>query len=378
MPAEAPAQPSIPGLLLFFLRLGFTAFGGPAAHIARMEELVVRERGWISRERFLDLLGAANLLPGPSSTEVAIFIGRELGGAAGLVAAGVGFISPGVLLTLAAAWAYARFGALPALGGVLYGVKPVIVAVVAQAIVKLGRTALKTWLLGLCGAAAAAAAALGVEPVVALIGAGAICAAARGIVSRGGAAGLLPALPAAALAAGAKPGLLSIFGVFFKTSAALFGSGYVLLSFLRADLVEHRAWITEAQLLDAVAVGQVTPGPVFSTATFIGYLVAGPGGAAAATLGIFAPAFLLVAASSPLVARARRSPALGAFLDGVNVAALGLMALVTFQIGRAAVVDVPTAALAAVAAVLLLRFRVSSLPVILGGALIGALLALRG
>jgi chromate transporter len=371
-------MPSVLGIFVFFLRLGGTAFGGPAAHIARMEELVVRDRGWVGRERFLDLLGAANLLPGPSSTELAIFLGRELGGAAGLVAAGAGFILPGVLLTLAAAWAYARWGALPALGGVLYGVKPVIVAVVAQALVRLGRSALKTRLLALVGAAAAGGAALGVEPVAALLGAGALCAAARAIGSRERAAAFAPALPAAAAAAGAKPGLFAIFGVFFKTSAALFGSGYVLLAFLRADLVERRAWITEAQLIDAVAVGQVTPGPVFSTATFLGYLVAGAGGAAAATLGIFAPAFLLVAVSSPLVARARRSPAIGAFLDGVNVAALGLMALVTIQIGRAAVmdahtgrVDIPAAALAVGTAVLLLRFRVGSLPLIAAGALIG-------
>jgi chromate transporter len=354
---------SLREVALFFLRLGFTAFGGPAAHIAMMEQVVVRERSWLTREKFLDLLGAANLIPGPSSTELAIYIGYEQAGPPGLLAAGVCFILPAATITLAIAWAYVRLGRLPQAAGILYGVKPVIIAVVVQALWGLSRTAIKSRVLAVVGMAALVLALLRVNQLGLLVGAGLLMMAVR----------LGSTAPRGTLAV-APP--LSIFLVFAKVGSILFGSGYVLLAFLREDLVARLHWLTEGQLIDAVAVGQFTPGPVFTTATFIGYLLSGFPGAVAATVGIFAPAFVLVAISGFIVPRLRRSPAAGTFLDGVNVASLALMAAVTWDLGRAAVIDVPTALLALLSAVLLLRWRLNSAWLVLGGGLAG--LALKG
>lgn len=372
-------------LARLFLRLGATAFGGPAAHVALMEEEVVRRRGWLGREEFLDLLGATNLIPGPNSTELAIHIGRRRAGWAGLLVAGVCFILPAALATTALAWGYVRFGSLPRVGPVLAGVKAVIIAVVVQALWSLARTAIRSPVMAGLAAAAAAAGFLGAHELAILLVAGWLAVAMRLVGSRGdgkaagappGAAAVLP-LPflVAGLPAAAPAGLLPLFFTFAKIGSVLFGSGYVLLAFLRADLVERWHWLTEQQLLDAVAAGQITPGPLFSTATFAGYLIAGGAGAAVATLGIFAPAFLFVAISGPLIPWMRRSRAASAFLDGVNAASLALMAVVTWQLGRAAIVDLPTAALALASAVLLVRFRVSSIWLVLGGALVGLLLA---
>jgi chromate transporter len=373
---------------LFFLRLGLTAFGGPAAHIAMMEQVVVRERRWLTRERFLDLLGAANLIPGPSSTELAIYIGYERAGAAGLVAAGVCFILPAALITLGLAWAYVDLGRLPGTAGILYGIKPVIIAVVAQALWSLSRTAVKSRLAAAVGAAALVAALLQLDQLGILAVAGLLSMGLRR-GPRDRVADAAPAQPnpagqpmlisapvttAAAAALAAPAGLVPIFLVFAKIGAVLFGSGYVLLAFLREDLVRRLHWITEAQLLDAIAVGQFTPGPVFTTATFIGYLLSGVPGAVAATAGIFAPAFVLVALSGRLVPRLRRSPSAGAFLDGVNVASLALMAAVGWELGRAALVDVPTALIALASAFLLFRLRVNAAWLVLGGGLAGLLL----
>jgi chromate transporter len=354
------------GLAGLFLRLGATAFGGPAAHVAIMEEEVVRRRAWLSREEFLDLLGATNLIPGPNSTEMAMHVGRQRAGAAGLVVAGVSFILPAALATYAIAWVYVRFGALPSVQHILYGIKPVMIAVVAQALVVLARSAVKSWALGALGAAAVVAAALGIHELAVLFACGVVAAGPR-LVGRP--AVVFP-LGAAAVAAPAA-GLLPIFILFLKIGSVLFGSGYVLLAFLRADLVDRLHWLTEQQLLDAVAAGQITPGPVFSTATFIGYLLSGGPGAIVATLGIFLPAFVFVAASGPLIPRLRRSPIAGAFLDGVNVASLALMGLVAFQLGRSALVDVPTIGLAIASAALLLRFRLSSVWLVAAGAAVG-------
>jgi len=379
LPGGGPSGASVRyrDLAAFFARLGLTAFGGPAVHIALMEATVVRERRWMPRERFLDLLGAANLIPGPSSTELAIYIGYDLGGPVGLLIAGICFILPAALVTLAFAWAYVRFGALPHAAGLLAGMKPVIIAVLLQALFSLAKVAAKTWQLAALGAAAAAAALGGVSQLGILLAAGVLALAARRRApSTGGtAAVLIPAvgIPAAATAALQAPGLVGLFLVFAKTGAFLFGSGYVLLAFLRRDLVDRLHWLTEAQLLDAVAVGQITPGPVFTTATFIGYLLSGVPGAAAATLGIFAPAFVLVAASGFIVPRLRRSAAAGAFLDGVNVAALGLMAAVAWELGRAALIAPWTIAVAAVSGVLLIRFRASPVWLLLAGAALGIL-----
>jgi chromate transporter len=368
-------------LARLFLKLGTIGFGGPAAHVALMEDEVVRRRGWMSRERFLDLLGATNLIPGPNSTEMAIHVGHERAGWRGLLVAGVSFILPAFLIVLACAGAYVRFGTLPAAEGLLRGVKPVIIAIVLQALWGLGRIATRTRLLAGLGLLSLAAAAAGVHELAVIFGAGLLAALVVWARSTGASRGVhgvvvLP-LGAAALAstAGAAPfSLSSLFLVFLKIGSVLFGSGYVLLAFLRADLVVRRAWLTEGQLLDAVAVGQVTPGPVFTTATFVGYLLGGFPGAVAATVGIFLPAFVFVALSGPLVPRIRRSPVAGVFLDGVNVASIALMALVTAQLARAVIVDAWTAALAVVCAVLLLRFRASPAWLVPAGGLLGLVL----
>lgn len=382
-PPDGRPGPSLREVALLFLKLGCTAFGGPAAHVALMEDEVVTRRRWLSRERFLDLLAATNLIPGPNSTEMAMHVGR-LAGRAGLVVAGACFILPAAVLTGLLARAYVTWGKLPETAGVLYGVKPVVMAVVLQALWKLGRDGLKTRFLGGVALAAAAANVLGVQELLVLLAAGVLVAVAR-LCRRKTveppSQGVAPVVvfPWASAAAGggvavASPfGLWPLFWFFLKVGSVLFGSGYVLLAFLRADLVERRGWLTEAQLLDAVAVGQVTPGPVFTTATFIGYVLGGPAGAAVATVGIFLPAFVFVAASGPLVPRLRRSPTAGAFLDGVVVASLALMGVVTWDLGRAALVDVPAAVLAAVSAWLLLGYRVNSAWLVLGGALAGLL-----
>jgi chromate transporter len=380
-PSAAAERPTtLRELAWVFGKLGCTAFGGPAVHIAMMEDEVVRRRRWMTHARFLDLVGASNLIPGPSSTELAIHVGHVRGGWPGLVVAGACFILPAVAIVTAIAWAYVRFGALPAVAGVLYGVKPVIIAVVVQALWNLGRTAVTSFAVGALGLAALAASLAGVHELIVLAAAGAVLAIGRGTVGRtdGQAASWWPAplLGATTTAVATTTfGLWPLFLVFLKVGSVLFGSGYVLIAFLRGDLVLRLHWLTEAQLLDAVAVGQVTPGPVFTTATFIGYVLGGGGGAAVATLGIFVPAFVFVAISGPLVPRIRRSPVAGAVLDGVNVGSLALMAAVTLQLGRTAIVDVPTAVLAAIGAVVLIKYRPSSAWLALGGAVVGAALS---
>jgi len=365
-------------LALLFLRLGATAFGGPAAHIAMMEDEVVRRRKWLTEERFLDLLGATNLIPGPNSTEMAIHIGWERRRWAGLLVAGLAFILPAMLITGALGWAYVRFGSVPAAGWLLYGVKPVILGIVVQAIWGLApKAARTTWLRVLAGVAAALAA-LGVNELAVLFGAGAVSVIAarvpRGERPEGALHPLVPLAPAAAGGVASAITLPSLFWVFLKSGSVLFGSGYVLLAFLRADLVQRLGWLTESQLIDAVAVGQVTPGPVFTTATFIGYVLAGPSGAVVATVGIFLPAFVFVALSGPVVPRLRSSPVAGAFLDGVNVASLALMGVVTMQLAGAALIDVPTVCLAIVSAGLLVRFKLNATWLVGGGAAVGWLM----
>jgi chromate transporter len=363
-----------------FLKLGVVGFGGPAAHVALMEEEVVRRRGWISPQRFLDLLGATNLIPGPNSTELAIHLGHARAGGIGLLVAGTCFIAPAVLIVWACAWAYVRFGALPQAQGLLYGVKPVIIAVVLQALWRLGRAALKTKLLAAVAVTATVLSLVGTNELLVLLAAGASVAAVR-LRPSWPMASALPltfastGAPVFATGAAVPIALGTLFLFFLKVGSVLFGSGYVLLAFLRADLVEHWGWLSEAQLLDAVAIGQVTPGPLFSTATFIGYLLAGTPGAALATLGIFLPAFVFVAASGPLVPRLRASNLAGAFLDGVNAGSLALMAAVTWQLQRAAIVDVPTLLLAAASAILLLGLGVNPTALVAGGAVVGWMLA---
>ena len=386
---EPAASPSLKALALLFLRLGLTAFGGPAAHIALMQAEVVERRKWLTKEEFLDLLGASNLVPGPSSTELAIHIGFRLARWPGLLLAGICFILPAVLIVMGIAWIYRSLAGLPQVTGVLYGVKPVVIAVVLQALWNLGRTALKTRFLAGVGAAAIVIAFLNLSPLLVLFGAGALNGGRQWITSREKAdaapllslLGLIAALVALPLllgrvtAASAALDSKSLFWVFLKFGSIVYGSGYVLLAFLHADLVARLKWLTSTQLLDAVAVGQVTPGPVFTTATFIGFILDGPRGAIIATAGMFLPAFLFVAVSGPLVPRLRKSPLAGAFLDGVNAASLALIAVVTWELGRAALVDGVTIVLALISTLLLFRFRVNSLWLILGGALTGLLLA---
>lgn len=373
-----------------FLRLGATAFGGPAAHVAIMEDEIVRRRAWVTREKFLDLLGAVNLIPGPNSTEMAIHLGYVRAGVAGLILAGVCFILPAVIIVAAIAWAYVSYGRLPQITGILYGVKPVVVAIIAQALWRLGKSALKTPFLAVMAMLAAAASAFGVNELVVLFAGAAVVALVETVIRKRTVVSTfaLPPLPlaqatlattaaATTTAAGVTAaGLWPLFLVFLKIGSVLFGSGYVLLAFLRADLVQRLGWLTEAQLLDATAVGQVTPGPVFTTATFIGYLLAGKAGAIVATVGIFLPAFFFVALSAPFVHRMRQSPTAGAFLDGLNVASLALMAVVTVQLGHAALVDWPTIALAAASLAVLLFTRVNSTWLILIGAAAGWLTTL--
>ena len=362
-------------LAVVFLRLGILGFGGPAAHIAMMRDEVVRRRRWMTDQTFLDLVGATNLIPGPNSTEMAIHIGYARAGWRGLVVAGTCFIVPAMVIVMAFAWAYTRYGTVPAAVWLLYGIKPVIIAVVAQALWSLGRTAVRGWLTAATGVVALGLFFAGVNALLLLAAGGlAVMLVANASKLRGAAAGFVSAAtwtPAAAILTPVPFAFSTLAFVFLKIGSVLYGSGYVLLAFLRADLVLRLGWLTDRQLLDAVAVGQFTPGPVFTTATFIGYLLGGAPGAAVATAAIFLPAFVFVAASHPFIPRLRRSPWAGALLDGVNVTSLALMAGVTWQLGRVAVTDVTTAVLAVVSAGLLIKYRVNSAWLVVAGAAIG-------
>ena len=405
----SPERGSLGEVAGVFFRLGCTAFGGPAAHIAMMRQELVQRRKWVTDERFLDLLGATNLIPGPNSTEMAIHLGFVRAGWAGLVVAGSLFILPAMTLVLALAWGYATYGSLPQAQWLLYGIKPVIIAIVAQALYGLARTALKGPVLIATAVGVLALYVIGVNELALLFGGGLVALLALLLLERikgGGSppAALLP-LPAAVgllqtgatsgsatasgALAGAGPavpfGLTTLFLTFLKIGSVLYGSGYVLLAFLRGDFVERLGWLTDQQLLDAISVGQFTPGPVFTTATFVGYLVGSEQGqnvaggvvaALLATLGIFLPSFVFVALSGPLVPRLRGWRLTALLLDGVNAAALGLMAAVTLELGRAALVDPLTVVLAVVSLVVLVRWKVNSAWLVLGGGLIGLLFRL--
>lgn len=365
-------------LAKLFIRLGFTAFGGPAAHIAMMHDEVVVRRKWLSDQHFLDMVGAVNLIPGPNSTEMAIHVGQERAGWRGMLVAGLCFILPAALIVLALAWAYVEYGDTPQATALLYGVTPVIIAIVLQALIRLAQTAVRGLLLAMAGVVTFLLYLYGINELLLLFGMGALVAVIT-IARRGqtGQASLLPLLSLGGLTAAVQEAvsvsLTQLFLVFLKVGALLYGSGYVLLAFLRNDLVVQLGWLSDQQLLDAVAVGQFTPGPVFTTATFIGYVVAGVPGAVAATVGIFLPSFIFVALLGRLVPAMRRSPWTAALLDGVNVSALGLMAGVTWQLGAAAIVDWLTALLAIGAIIALLRFQLNSAWLVLIGAIVGLL-----
>lgn len=348
-----------------------------------MERELVRKRGWLTEGRFLDLLGVANLVPGPSSTELAIHIGLQRGGWPGLVVAGAAFILPAMISTGVFAWMYVTWGAVPATAAVLYGVKPVVLAIVGKAIAGLTPRAARTWPLRTLGVVALVAAALGGDELAVLLGAGLLSAAMVPSPPGSGtsaatyplalppAAGVAAGATAAAVATSSVVTLPALFGVFLKIGSVLYGSGYVLVAFLRSELVERRGWLTEAQLLDSVAVGQLTPGPVFSTATFVGYLLGGAPGAVVATIGIFLPAFVFVALSGRLVERMRASPRAAAFLDGVNVASIALMGWVCVQLGSAAIPDPFAAAIGLVSLGVLLRTPLNPVWLVATGAALG-------
>lgn len=367
-------------LAALFLRLGATAFGGPAVHIAMMRDEVVRRRQWLSDDEFLDLVGTVNLIPGPNSTELAIYIGSRLAGAAGLMIAGISFILPATVIVTLLAWAYISYGSMPQWTGILYGVKAAVIAVVIHALCVLARTGLKSTGLWILASACIAGAALGIHELLVLVISGfswALFSKLRGR-SRCSLTVLPLVLPVSTLSLGAQSAVYS-FGLwplllfFLKVGLILYGSGYVLLAFLRADLVERWGWLTEAQLLDAIAVGQITPGPVFTTATFIGYLLGGPAGALVATIGIFLPGFTFVALSGLVLPGLQKSSIIRAFLDGINVASLALMTVVTFQLGRSALVDPITALICLISFFLLVQYRINSAWLVSGGAFIGFL-----
>lgn len=355
-------------LLVVFGTLGVIGFGGPAAHIALMRREVVERRGWMSDQQMVDLVGITNLIPGPNSTEMAMHVGRLRAGGLGLLVAGLAFIIPAVAIVLVLAWAYVAYGATPAGEALLYGVKPVVVAIIGAALVAFARTALAGPLRIVVACAVAGLWIIGVNELV-LLAAGAVSVAAvrSGTGHPWAAVGLV--LPATA--AVTTVNLLTLGAVFLKAGALLYGSGYVLLAFLRGDLVERLGWLTDAQLLDAVAVGQVTPGPLFTTATFVGYVLAGVPGAVVATIAIFLPAFAFVAMIGPLADSLRDRPITAALLDGVNAAALGLMAAVTVQLGIGAVRDPLTVALALGGGLALWWGRVPSVVLVAVGAAIG-------
>lgn len=362
-----------------FVRLGLVAYGGPAAHIAMMEERFVRKKQWLSRERFLDLVGAVNLLPGPSSTELAIYLGELRAGVAGLVVAGAGFIFPAAAMAAVLAWVYVRYGAAPQLGGLLFGIKPIVVALIAEAVWNLARTALKSAGMAALAVVVLMLAALHAPTIALLVGTGVVWMLLRERRRMMGGQGAFTAL-AGMGAAGAAPsvGLLPLGLYFLKIGALLFGSGYVLLAVLQADLVGKYHWLTGTQLIDAVAVSQATPGPFFTVATFLGYVLGGWRGAGVATLGMFLPAFVYVGATANFLPRLRKQPAAGAFLDGVNAAAVALMAYVAWQFASAAVVNVASLALAIVGAALVFVYRVNSAWLVAGGAVAGIALRALG
>ncbi|MCC7447110.1 MAG: chromate efflux transporter [Anaerolineae bacterium] len=379
---------SLGELARLFLRLGFTAFGGPAAHIAMFRDEVVTRRKWITDEHFLDMLGATNLIPGPNSTEMAIHIGYVRAGWRGLIVAGTCFILPAFLIVLALAALYVSYGSTPTAEWLLYGIKPVIIGVILQAIWGLLKTAVKGWLLGTIGVAVFVLYLLGINEILLLLGGGLTAMLVgyaqrnRNSTKRAGTEllawiGIPGTLVLQTVVGSTAPiSLGTLFVTFLKIGAVLYGSGYVLLAFLRNDFVGRLGWLTNQQLLDAVSIGQFTPGPVFTTATFIGFLLAGLPGAVLATIGIFLPSFAFVLVSNPFIPRLRRSPIMSALLDGVNVAALGLMAAVTIELTQGALVDVVTVVLAAVAVILLIRFKVNSTWLIIGGGIIGLVYSL--
>jgi chromate transporter len=364
-------------LAMVFLRLGAIAFGGPAAHIAMMDDEVVTRRQWMSREKLLDLLGLTNLIPGPNSTELAIHIGYERARWRGLLVAGSCFILPAMSIVWVLAALYARYQTVPQLQWLLSGIKPVIIAIVLQALWKLGQKAAKDIPTTIAAILAIAGYFAGLNEVLLLLLLGIAVMLVKNWQRQNNIDAFLLPFSGVFVQAGETSTAVtsiswaSVFLFFLKIGCVLYGSGYVLLAFLQRDLVEHNQWLTSQQLLDAVAIGQLTPGPVFTTATFIGYLLAGNLGAIAGTIGIFLPAFVLVWLVNPWVSKLRQSLWASGFLDGVNAASLGLMAGVTYTLGRTAIIDWLTVIVAILSGIAVIRFKINSAWLILAGGGIG-------
>lgn len=380
---------SVTELIGLFLKLGIIAFGGPAAHIVMMEEEVVNRRKWITREHFLDLVGVTNLIPGPNSTEMAIHIGYIRGGLLGLVVSGLSFIIPAVIITGILAWVYVSYGSVPQVALFLFGIKPAVVSVILVAVIRLGRTAAKNTQLIIIGIAVAAASLLGMNEILALLSGGVIGIILYWVKGPGNkkvsgwiipllsqSFALLKSSDAKAAVAVSAAGIAGVslwkLGLFFlKVGSVLYGSGYVLIAFLEGGLVKDYGWLTQQQLLDAIAIGQFTPGPVLSTATFVGYVVSGVPGAVIATCAIFLPSFVFVLILNPIIPRLRASKIMSAFLDAVNISAIGLMAAVVVQLAGSAVTDWRAVIIAAGTAIAGLRFKLNTAWLVAGGAVMG-------
>lgn len=364
---------SVKEVFLLFLRLGATSFGGPAAHIAIMHDEVVKRRKWLSDQKFLDLIGITNLIPGPNSTEMAIHIGFLRAGWPGLIAGGLGFILPAFCIVLLLAWVYVQYGSSPQVGWILYGIKPVVIAIILKSLWQLSRKALKGTLLFIIGAGVVLGYFLGANEIFLLFGGGLIVLLVENLKEikiSGHLPSCFPLIGFPALATTTFSSSL-LFLSFLKIGAVLYGSGYVLLAFLRSEFVIRLGWLTDKQLFDAVAIGQFTPGPFFTTATFIGYILGGFKGAVLATLGIFLPSFLFVAISYHFLQRYKDSRVVRSLLNGVNASAIGLMAAVAWQLGLASIIDLPTIVIALGSLILLSCFKVNSTWLIIGGGIIG-------
>ena len=363
-----------------FLKLGTISFGGPAAYIAIMHDETVKRRKWLDDGQFLDLVGATNLIPGPNATEMAIHLGFLRAGWLGFIAGGVCFTLPAMIIVLFLAWVYVQHGSMPQAQWLLYGIKPVVIAIIAQALWNLGKKAIKGPLTAAAGLIILVLYFAGINEIALLFGGGLAVMLIMNLKRLGGqtlGVLLFPLGTAGILSQISTPFALPImFLTFLKIGSVLYGSGYVLLAFLRADFVVRLGWLTDQQLMDAITIGQITPGPLFTSATFIGFILGGLPGALLATLGIFLPSFIFVAISNPLIPRMRKSPWFGSLLDGVNAASLALMAAVTWQLGRSSLTDPFTIVVAIAALALLIRFKVNSTWLIIGGALIGLLGAL--
>jgi chromate transporter len=371
-------------LAVLFFRLGLTAFGGPAAHIGMMEDEVVTRRGWLSRQHFLDLVGATSLIPGPNSTEMTMHIGYERAGWRGLAVAGSLFILPAAVLTGILAWLYVQFGAFPAVEPLLVGIKPAVIGIIVTAVYRLGLKAVKNWQLAVVGLGVLTAVFFGVDEVVALLVGGVVGALLLKALAGSLALLVMPLFNmrmnwlAWQPEEGTAVSLWALAAFFLKIGAILYGSGYVLVAYLEGGLVNQLGWLTQTELLDAIALGQFTPGPVLTTATFVGYIIAGVPGAVVATAGIFLPSFLFVLLLNPLIPKMRQSMWLAAFLDAINVAAVGLMVAVLFNLGRQTLTNWQGVFIALLALAASFQFKVNSAWIVLGGAVLGSLFSFIG